>query len=96
MLEFVVFAGVCVLIGLMGRDVRERVIVAVIIGCVVAPIALMLMELWNSEHSGPQMFLEVFTYAAVYWQLFLALTAALLAGSLLVGLARRYVIKDVG
>lgn len=96
MLDFVMIAGVCILIGLMGRDVKERVIVALIIGCLVAPVAFMLIELWNSEHTGPQMFLELFTYAALYWPLFLALTATLVAGSLLVGLGRRFVVKEVG
>jgi len=96
MLELFTLAGVCVLIGLMGRNARERVVVSVIIGCFVAPVALLSMEIWNSEHSGPQMFLEFFTYVGLYWRMLAALTAALIAGSLLVGLARRYVVKDVG
>lgn len=96
MLELLTLAGVCVLVGLMGRDVRERIIVSVILGCVVAPVALLAIEVWNSEHSGPQMFLELFTYIGIYWQMLLALTVALVAGSLLVGLARRFVMKDVG
>ncbi|MBX9758119.1 MAG: hypothetical protein K2Y29_05025 [Beijerinckiaceae bacterium] len=96
MIELVLLAGVCILIGLMCRSVRERIIVCLIIGCVVAPLALLLSEVWHSEHSGPQMFLELFTYVGLYWQMFLALTAALLTGSLLVGLARRLVMKEVG
>ena len=96
MLEFFALVGVCILIGLMGRDAKERVAVSVILGCVVAPVALMLLELWNSEHTGPQMFLELFTYFGAYWRMILALTAALVAGSLLVGLARKYVVKEVG
>lgn len=96
MIELVVLAGACILIGLMCRSVRERVIVSLIIGCLIAPLALLLSEVWHSEHSGPQMFLELFTYVGLYWQMFLALTAALLAGSLLVGAARRLVVKEVG
>ena len=96
MLEILALAGVCALIGLMGRDVKERVAVSLILGVFVAPIAFLLMELWNSEHSGPQMFLEAFTYFGIYWPMILGLTAALTAGSLLVGLAREYVVKEVG
>ncbi|MFN3888754.1 MAG: hypothetical protein ACK4MV_00025 [Beijerinckiaceae bacterium] len=96
MLELLTLAGVCVLVGLMGRDARERIVVSIVLGFVVAPVALLLVEIWNSEHSGPQMFLELFTYIGLYWQMLLALTVALVAGSLLVGLARRFVVKDVG
>ena len=95
MIELFLLAAVCILIGLMCRDVRERVIVSLILAWVVAPVALLLSELWYSEHSGPQMFLEFFNYIALYWQIFLALTAILIAGSLLAGLARRYVVKEV-
>lgn len=96
MIELLTLAGVCILIGLMGRDARERVVVSILIGCVVAPIALLLTEVWNSEHTGPQMFLEISTYIGLYWRMLLALTAALVGGSLLVGLARKYVVKEVG